>query len=274
MGMLPENPLKAMVEVDIVPVIVFALIFGLALTAIGKQATGPLINILEIIYAATLKITDWVMKLAPYGVFALMAVIVGTSGPDIFVSLGKYIFVVLSGLILQVFIVYLFLLVVIAKVNPFKFFNAILEAIMVAFSTASSSATLPISMFCLEKNMGISNRITGFVLPLGATMNMDGTALYEAAAALFIAQAYGITLGLDQQILIVITACLASIGAAGIPSAGLVTMTMVLSAVGLPLEGIGMILAVDRILDMCRTSINVIGDTVIATVIAKSEKIT
>ncbi len=218
-----------------------------------------------------MKITDWIMRLAPYGVFALMAHTIGTMGLAVIKPLLTYMATVAMGLAIHACVTLPILLIVFGKYSPVKFIKDVFSAVATAFSTASSAATLPITMDCLQENTGVSNKVTSFVLPLGATVNMDGTALYEAVAAMFIAQAYGIDLGIGHQLLIVLTATLASVGAAAIPGAGLVTMVIVLKAVNLPLEGIGMILAVDRILDMLRTAVNVWGDACGAAVVANLE---
>jgi Na+/H+-dicarboxylate symporter len=202
-------------------------------------------------------------------VFALLAAVVAESGPGIFANLGKYMATVLLGLAIHALVTLPILLKLVGGANPKRYFEKVATALTTAFSTASSSATLPLTIDCVETKAKVAPRVSSFVLPLGATINMDGTALYESVAAVFIAQVYGIDLSFGQQVLIFLTATLAAIGAAGIPSAGLVTMAIVLNAVGLPLEGIGMILAVDRILDMCRTSVNVWGDTVGCTVVAR-----
>jgi Na+/H+-dicarboxylate symporter len=212
------------------------------------------------------------MRLAPFGVFALMADIVGHTGIGVLKPLAKYMAVVLIGLLIHGAGILPLLLHVVGKTSAFAFAKQMSSALATAFTTSSSSASLPISMECAEENAGLPNRIVSFVLPLGATINMDGTALYESVAAIFIAQAYGIELTLGSQVVIFLTATLAAIGAAGIPGAGLVTMAVVLKAVGLPLEGIGLVLAVDRILDMCRTTVNVWGDCVGAAIIARSEE--
>jgi proton glutamate symport protein len=211
------------------------------------------------------------MRLAPLGVFALMAYTIGITGLEVLKPLALYMATVIAGLLVHACITLPVLLGVIGKYSPIRFFRHMFSAVATAFSTASSAATLPITMDCLEKNVGVSKKIAGFVLPLGATINMDGTALYEAVAAMFIAQAYNITMTLPQQIIIMLTAALASIGAAAIPGAGLITMVIVLKAVGLPLEGIAMILAVDRILDMSRTAVNVWGDSCGAAIVARLE---
>ncbi len=267
----PDNIFYAMANDKVLSVIFFSLLLGTAISTIGDKAK-PVAIFFQSFNDVMMKITEWIMALAPFGVFALMAVTIGKTGLDAVKSLAAYIITVLIGLGVHALIVLPFILKFIAGLSPVAFFKHVFSAVATAFSTASSSATLPITMECLEKNAGIDNKIVSFVLPLGATINMDGTALYEAVAAMFIAQAYGIELGFSQQIIIVLTATLASIGAAAIPSAGLITMVIVLKAVNLPLEGIAMILAVDRILDMCRTAVNVFGDSCGAAVVAKFEK--
>jgi len=216
-------------------------------------------------------ITDFVIRLAPLGVFALMATLIGTMGFDVFPPLLLYMLTVACSLAVHAFVTLPLVLLLLARIRPQVYVRAVAPALATAFSTASSSATLPITLDCVEKRAGVPNRVSSFVLPLGATVNMDGTALYEGVAAIFIAQVYGLHLDLGQQCLVLITALLASIGAAGIPMAGLVMMVIVLRAVGLPLEGVGLILAVDRVLDMCRTTVNVWSDTVGAAVIGRSE---
>jgi Na+/H+-dicarboxylate symporter len=268
LNMIPSNPVNAMAEMQILPLIVFSLLFGAVLTTMGDKGR-PLTDLFESLNDAMMKLTDWVIQLAPVGVFALLAAVVVETGPGIFANLGKYMATVLVGLTVHALVTLPLLLKLVVGANPRKYFEKVAPALTTAFSTASSSATLPLSIDCVETKAKVSPRVSSFVLPLGATINMDGTALYESVAAVFIAQFYGIDLSIGQQVLIFLTATLAAIGAAGIPSAGLVTMAIVLNAVGLPLEGIGMILAVDRILDMCRTSVNVWGDTVGCAVVAR-----
>jgi len=218
-----------------------------------------------------MKIVHVILFFTPLGVFALVSNLVAKSGLGLFVGLAKYMLTVIGGLGLHVAFLLLLVLPRIARIRTGHMLKGMRSAYAMAFSTASSSATLPMTLECAHQNVGIPQRATRFVLPLGATINMDGTALYEAAAAMFIAQAYGIHLGFGEQIIVFITATTAAIGAAGIPEAGLVTMSMVLTSVGLPLEGIGIILAVDRVLDMCRTSVNVMGDSIGAAVVARLE---
>jgi Na+/H+-dicarboxylate symporter len=268
LNMVPANPVKAMAEMQILPLIVFSLLFGAVLTTMGKRGK-PLVDLFDSLNDAMMKLTDWVIALAPVGVFALLAAVVAETGPGIFANLGKYMVAVLLGLTIHATVTLPLLLKLAGGASPRKFFGKVAPALTTAFSTASSSATLPLTIDCVEEEAKVPPKVASFVLPLGATINMDGTALYESVAAVFIAQVYGIDLSLGQQVLIFLTATLAAIGAAGIPSAGLVTMAIVLNAVGLPLEGIGMILAVDRLLDMCRTSVNVWGDTVGCAVVAR-----
>ena len=260
-----------MAQGDVLPVIFFSLLFGAALLSV-KERAGTVIEFFKAFDAVMMKLTDWIMRLAPIGVFALIAVMVSRLDVDDFKALAKYMATVIAGLLIHACIVLPVLLAMFAKRNPLVFFRHMFNALVTAFSTDSSAATLPVSMECLEQNAKLPERITSFVMPIGATVNMDGTALYEAVAVMFIAQAYGVEMTLANQLVIALTATLASVGAAAIPSAGLITMVIVLRAVNLPLEGIGMILAVDRILDMCRTTVNVWGDACGAAIIAKFDE--
>ncbi|MBN2413164.1 dicarboxylate/amino acid:cation symporter [candidate division KSB1 bacterium] len=274
-GMIPRNIFNAMVRMDILPLIIFSLLIGAALSVLGPRGR-PAIEVISILNDAIMRLIHWIMIIAPVGIFGLIATRIGQAGgfrgflPELF-ALGKYSFTVLFGLAVHGFIVLPFILLLIGKRNPRTYVTGVGSALLNAFSTASSSATLPLTMEGVEKENGISNRTASFVLPLGATINMDGTALYEAVAAMFIAQVYGISMGPVQQIVIFLTATLAAIGAAGIPEAGLVTMVIVLRAVGLPLEGIGLILTIDWLLDRFRTTVNVWGDSVGAGVIETLE---
>ena len=267
---IPENLFAAMAENKVLSIIFFSLLLGIAISSIGEKAR-PLTSLFESFNAVMMKITDWIMLLAPVGVFALIAYTIGTMGLSVLRPLAVYMLTVILGLSIHAVVTLPVLLSLFGKYSPLKFIRDMFSAVATAFSTASSAATLPITMECLRENTGVSNKVASFVLPLGATVNMDGTALYEAVAAMFIAQAYGISLNLGQQLVIMLTATLASIGAAAIPGAGLVTMVIVLKAVNLPLEGIGMILAVDRILDMLRTAVNVWGDACGTAVVARLE---
>ena len=269
--MIPSNPVEAAANMDILPIIVFSLFFGAILTTIGDKGK-PLITFFESLNAAMMKMAEVVIKLTPYGVFALIAKVVAETGPSIFANLGKYMITVVIGLAIHALLTLPLLLKFVAGVSPRRYLTKVAPALTTAFSTSSSSATLPLTIECVEDRAKLPPRVASFVLPIGATINMDGTALYESVAVVFIAQVYGIDLSFPQQFIVFLTATLAAVGAAGIPSAGLVTMAIVLNAVGLPLEGIGMILAVDRILDMCRTTVNVWGDTVGAAVISRLER--
>jgi len=268
-GFFPDNIFKALAEGKVIQIIVFTLLFALGVLAItqNQRAKETVINFFNGLNDALLNVAQWIIKLTPVGVFAIVYYNVAVHGLSAFVELWKYALAVLVGLFWHATVNLGLIAYFFAKVKPWEYFAKVREALLVAFSTASSSATLPVSLDVAERKAGVDKRVAGFVLPLGATVNMDGTALYEAVAAMFVASVYGIHLSLEQQIVILITATLAAIGAAGIPSAGLVTMTLVFSAVGLPLEGIALILAVDRFLDMFRTSVNVWGDLIGAKII-------
>jgi Na+/H+-dicarboxylate symporter len=268
--MVPDNIVAAMASGEVLPVIVFAILFGLFLTRLNGPSVDAVQRvvdgILEIIQALTLAI----VKLAPVGIFALLAREVARSGPGIIWDMRYYFVTVGAGLLIHATVTLPTILWVLGRRQPLVYARKMAPAIATAFSTASSSATLPLSMECSEE-AGNRRGVTSFVLPLGATVNMDGTALYEAVAALTIAQMYGVELGLLQQALVLVTALLASVGAAGIPMAGLVMLVVVLQAVGLPLEGIGTIIAIDRVLDMMRTATNVWSDLVGTAIINRFE---
>ena len=265
-----QNPFTALANTQVMAVIFFSLLLGAVLATLGERAAS-VTSFFAGFNEAMMKITGWIMKLAPIGVFALVASVVADSGFGIIKSLGKYVGTVMLGLAIHGSVLTLLFLRSMGKMSPRHFFEGMRSALAIAFSTASSSSTLPITMECATDNLKVSTRTASFVLPLGATVNMDGTALYESVAAIFIAQAYGIQLDLGAQAIVFVTATLAAVGAAGIPSAGLITMTIVLTAVGLPLEGAALIYGVDRLLDMFRTAVNVLGDSVGAVVIARSE---
>lgn len=269
-NLVPKNPIGAMANGVVLQVIAFALFFGYAMTKAGEKGKAVL-HFFEGFAETMYKLTGIVMEVAPYGVFALIATTVGTHGMSILIPFAKLIFAVYLGVIIHEVVVYSGMTAIIAKMSPMKFFRGFGEASLLAFSTCSSSATLPVSMRCAQENLGVSSTISSFVQPLGATINMDGTALYQGVCALFVAQAYGIHLGFGGQLTVLVTALLASIGTAGVPGAGLVMLTIVLTSVGLPLEGVALIAGVDRILDMARTSCNVTGDAACAVVVAKTE---
>lgn len=269
-NMVPSNPIQAMVNGDMLQIIVFALFLGIAITAVGEKGK-PFYNFFDSMAEVMYKVTAFVMKYAPIGVFALIAPVVANQGVDVLLPLLKVVIAVYLGCILHSLIVYSSAVKIFAKINPKQFFKAALEPATVAFSTSSSSGTLPVSIRTAQDKLGVSEPVASFVLPLGATINMDGTALYQGVCALFVAQVYGLDLAITQQITIVLTATLASIGTAGVPSAGLIMLTMVLQSVGLPLEGVALIAGIDRILDMARTSVNVIGDLSASVVVGATE---
>jgi proton glutamate symport protein len=270
---IPDNVFDAMANDDMLAIIFFSVLFGFFITRVQKSYSDMLTKALNAIFEVMMKVTMFIIRFAPLGVFGIVARVVSDQDDliNLLSKMGLYMGTVIIGLLIHNFITLPLIVYFIGKAHPYKHLKNLSTALFTAFSTASSNATLPLSMAGCEKNSGISNKICSFVLPLGATINMNGTALYECVAALFIAQAYGIEMSFIQQLIIVLTALLASIGAAGVPMAGLVMMTIVLNAVGLPLEGIGLILVVDRILDMFRTVVNVWGDCCGAVVIAKSE---
>ncbi len=269
--MIPENIVQAAAQGKMLGLIFFSLLFGYFMTRIEGAPARVLKDFWQGIFAVMMKITDWVMLFAPIGVFALVAKVVASTGFAAFEPLIVFFFTVLGALAVHAFIVLPALLRFVGRVSPLRHYRAMAPALLTAFSTASSSATLPITMECVEKNAGVSNQTTSFVLPLGATVNMDGTALYECVAALFIAQAYGLELNFATQFTVVLVALLTSIGVAGIPAASLVAITIILTAIGLPIEAVGLILAVDRILDMLRTSVNVFSDSCGAVLIGRLE---
>ena len=270
--MIPHNILASMARGDVLPIIFFCLLTGIAVTRLPADVRGRVARFFNDAYAVMMLLTRGIIRLAPVGVCALLADITLRNGIGVFVPLGKYMLVVLLGLGVHAAVTLPLLLRLVGRVRVAAVWRCVTAPLLTAFSTASSSATLPLTMHAVRRQAGVSDEISGFVLPLGATVNMDGTALYECVVALFIAQVYGIELGLGQQMVVVVTALLASIGAAGIPMAGLAMTGIILLAVGLPLEGLGLILAVDRVLDMCRTSVNVWSDTCGAVIIAASER--
>ncbi|HRH81611.1 MAG TPA: dicarboxylate/amino acid:cation symporter [Thiobacillaceae bacterium] len=269
--MVPPNIVSAAAEGQMLGLITFSLLFGYFITRLPDELGQHQRSFWEGFAQVMLKITELVMRFAPIGVFGLVAKVVATSGLEAFRPLAGFFFTVLAALAIHMFVVLPLLLKLVGRVSPVRHFQAMSPALLTAFSTASSSATLPLTMDCVEKRAGVSERTSSFVLPLGATVNMDGTALYECAAVLFIAQAYGVELGFVQQLTVVVLALLTSIGVAGIPAASLVAITLILTHFGLPAEAIGLILATDRVLDMCRTSVNVFSDACGAVVIARSE---
>ena len=274
-GMIPSNVFKAMVRTDILPLIFFSLLIGAALSMLGEIGR-PVIAVISGLNEAVMKLVHWIMYVAPVGIFGLIAGRIGEAKgfagfwPEL-VAVGKYSATVVCGLGIHGIVILPLLLLFLGRRNPLTYFRGMATALLNAFSTASSSASLPLTMEGVENQNGVSRRTSSFVLPLGATINMDGTALYEAVAVMFIAQVYAISMDPAQQVVIVLTATLAAIGAAGIPEAGLVTMVIVLRAVDLPVEGITLILSIDWLLDRFRTTVNVWGDSIGAGVIERYE---
>ena len=271
LNIIPTNPVKSFADGNMLQIIFLALMTGICLSLIPSKRSQPVINFFEGVNEVVIKMVHIIMKIAPYGVFALISTVVADFGLGILFLLLKYSLVVVAGLILHVTIVYSSAIKLFSKQRVGTFFRGIRPAQLIAFSSASSSATLPVTMECTEKNLGVPGEIASFALPLGATINMDGTALYQGVSAVFIAQVYGMGLTVPQQLTIVLTAVLASIGTAGAPMAGVITLAIVLKSIGVPLEGIGLIMGVERILDMCRSVVNVTGDASCAVVVASSE---
>ncbi|WAA09489.1 dicarboxylate/amino acid:cation symporter [Fervidibacillus albus] len=271
LNIIPTNPIQSLVEGNILQIIVFSLFVGIGITVMGEKSR-TVYEFFDGFADVMYKITDWIMKIAPIGVFGLIAPIVAQYGADLLMPLIKIIIAVATAVIIHALVVYSTAVKTIGKLNPIAFFKGIMPATMVAFSTTSSSGTLPVTIKNTRENLGVSERVASFVLPLGATINMDGTAIYLGISTLFSAQLFGIELTFTQLLMIILTGTLASIGTAGVPGAGLIMLTMVLQSAGLPLEAIALVAGIDRILDMFRTAINVMGDASAAVVVASSEK--
>lgn len=269
-GMVPTNPFAAMANGNMLQIIVFALLTGTTITVLGDKVK-MVKDLFEQLNEIILKMVMIIMKMAPIGVFALVGKTMATFGFDAIGSLVVYMLCVLFALLVHAAVTYQGILFITTRLNPIQFFKNFFPAIAVAFSTSSSSATLPITIETTEKRLGVKRELASFTLPLGATINMDGTAIMQGVATVFIAQLYGIPLGIGDFVTVIITATLASIGTAGVPGVGLVMLSMVLSQVGLPVEAIGIIMGIDRILDMCRTAVNITGDAVCTLVVAKTE---
>ncbi len=270
-GVVPPNVVEAAANTKLLGIVFFSVIFGFFLARIADPFKSNVMTFWQGIFQVMMRITGWVMTLAPYGVFALIAKVVATAGLAGVGPLLLFGACVIAGLALYAFVALPILLGSVARVNPWKIYPAMAPALLTAFSTASSSATLPLSLQCLEQRAKVSERIAGFVMPLGASVNHAGSALYECAAAMFIAQAYGLHLSFATQFTVVILALITSMGIAGIPAASLVGIAIILAAVGLPAEAIGVLLVLDRILDMCRTAINVLADAVCTVIVARLE---
>ncbi len=270
--MVPTNIVAAAAQGEMLGLIFFSLVFGFFMSRIAQGPKETMLSFWTGVFDTMMKITMWIMSFAPIGVFGLVAETIASTGFSAFEPLLKFFITVVLALSFHVFVVLPLMLKYLAKVSPFAHFQAMAPAILTAFSSASSSATLPLTMECTKKRAGVSDRVTSFCLPLGATINMDGTALYECVAAIFIAQAYGLDMTFGTQFTVVLIALLTSIGVAGIPAASLVAIAVILTAIGLPIEAIGLLLVTDRVLDMFRTSINVFSDSCGAVVIGKSER--
>lgn len=270
LNMIPKNIFSSLAEGDMLPVIVFALFVGIMLAKLGNKAS-TVANFFSQFNDVMMEMTMSIMKVAPIGVFCLIAKTFAGIGFDAFLPMLKYMLSVILALALQCFGVYQLLLFIFTRLNPFKFVKKFFPVMAFAFSTSTSNATIPMSVDTLSKKIGVSKRISSFTIPLGATINMDGTSIMQGVAVVFIAQAYGMTLTPSAILTVIATATIASIGTAGVPSVGLVTLSMVLSSVGLPTEGIVLIMGIDRILDMLRTAVNITGDAVCTTIIAKLE---
>ncbi|MCR4409705.1 MAG: dicarboxylate/amino acid:cation symporter [Candidatus Saccharicenans sp.] len=270
-NIVPTNPVKAMAEGEMLQVIFLALVFGLCLSLITPEKSKPILHFFDGINETVLQVVNLVMKFAPYGVLALLASIIGQFGLGILVTLLKYALVTILGLTFHALVIDGLLVKFLGRMKPGRFFKGTSDAMLIAFSTSSSNATIPVALECLDE-LKVKKEYSSFVVPLGATINMDGTALYQGVAAVFIAQIYGIPLSLGAQATIVLMAILASIGTAGVPGAGMIMLAMVLKQIGIPLEGVALILGVDRLLDMCRTTVNMIGNMAASVIIHRSEE--
>ena len=271
LNIIPKNPIQGLAEGNMLQIILFALIIGIILAKMGEK-TAAVPNFFSQFNEIMMEMTMMVMSLAPFGVFCLIAKTFSGIGFDAFLPLLKYMFGVILALIVQCFVVYMLMLKIFTGLNPIKFIKKFFPVMTFAFSTATSNATIPLSIDTLDEKIGVSRKISSFTIPLGATINMDGTAIMQGVAVVFASQAFGIPLGIQDYIMVVATATLASIGTAGVPSVGLITLSMVFNAVGLPIEGITLIMGIDRILDMLRTAVNVTGDAVCTTIVAVQDK--
>ncbi|WP_249872507.1 dicarboxylate/amino acid:cation symporter [Oceanobacillus saliphilus] len=270
-NIIPTNPLSSMATGAMLQIIAFAVFIGIALAFLGEKTRG-IYRLFEQANEILMLVVNLIMKAAPYGAFALIASAIGGAGLDAVGSMGAYMGTVILGLFVHAGITYSLAIWLLGRENPLHFYKGFFPAISVAFSTSSSSATLPISMKTAQENLGVNKNISSFVQPLGATINMDGTAIMQATAAVFISQVYAIPLGFNEIMMIIITATLASIGTAGVPGVGLIMLAMVLTQIGLPVEGIALIIGIDRLLDMLRTSLNITGDAACAYIISENEK--
>ncbi|MBQ3367184.1 MAG: dicarboxylate/amino acid:cation symporter [Acidaminococcaceae bacterium] len=271
-GMVPTNPFDSMVKAAILPIIIFALFVGAGITQVDERRSGVLITFFDAAAEVCYKIIAMIMTIAPVGVFALLLPVVCKNGPKVLLPLLSVIMCVAIGCALQCILVYSTLASTLGGVNPMKFFSGMAEAMMLAFTTCSSAAALPVNMKNCQEKLGLSREVTSFVLPLGCTINMDGTALYMGVCSLFVANAFGVNLTSSDMLMIIFTGTLASIGTAGVPGAGLIMLAMVLQAVQLPMEGLALVAGIDRVLDMFRTCVNITGDGAVCCVVDKSER--
>ncbi|MFG6493741.1 dicarboxylate/amino acid:cation symporter [Fictibacillus sp. UD] len=270
LGIIPTNPVQAMADGNMLQIIAFSVFVGFALTMLGSKTKG-IMDLIEQGNDIMMYLVNVVMKFAPYGAFALIASAIGSQGMDAIKAMGLYMTIVIAALAIHSIVTYGGSVALLGKMNPVTFFKGFAPAMSVAFSTSSSNATLPISMKTAQENLGVRKSVSGFVQPLGATINMDGTAIMQGVATIFIAQVYDVNLSIGAMLTVILTAVLASIGTAGVPGVGLIMLAMVLNSVGLPVEGIALILGVDRLLDMLRTAVNITGDAACAVIVDKGE---
>lgn len=268
-NIFPSNPVAAMVSGNFIQIIVFAIFLGIAINLAGSKGK-PLLSVMESLADVMYRLTAIIMEFSPFGVFAIMAWVAGTFGIAVLIPLIKFLAAYYLACLVHVLIVFCGLLKI-AKLSPWPFFRGMGDAIMIAFSTCSSSATLPVSLHCVQRNLGISRNIANFVLPLGSTVNMNGAAIFQAMSALFIAQAYEINLSMESLLSIILTATLSAIGAAGIPGTGFIMLSVVVASAGLPIEGLALLAGIDRIREMASTVLNILGDAVVAVYIARQE---
>lgn len=271
-NMIPKNPIESMAKADILPVIVFALFIGAGIISVGGKKGALLINVFDSGAEVCYKVIAMIMRLAPIGVFCLLLPVVVQNGPKVLLPLLSVIMAMAVGSVIHALVVYSGIAAAVGHMNPVKFFRGMAEAMVIAFTTCSSAGTLPVNMKNIQEKLGVKRDIASFILPLGATINMDGTALYMGVCSLFIANVYNIPLTVDQMMLIILTGTLASIGTAGVPGAGLIMLAMVLQSVGLPMEGLALVAGIDRVLDMFRTTLNITGDAAVAVAIDATEK--
>lgn len=270
-NIIPNNPVESLATGEMLQIIVFALLIGFGIAMLGEKTKG-LLSLVEQANEVMIWLVKLVMKLAPFGAFALIASAIGELGWGALQSMFMYMLAIILALAIQMMLIYGGLVSVWGRMNPIAFFKGFMPAMAVAFSTSSSSATLPVTMRSAEENLGVPKSISSFTLPLGATINMDGTAIMQAVATIFLAQVYAVDLGVTELLTIILTATLASLGTASVPGAGIIMLAMVLQSVGIPLDGIALILAVDRILDMSRTAVNITGDAAASVIVTRMEK--